>query len=278
MNEYPLVSFIIACYNHEKYVTKTLDSILQDSYPNKEIVIINDGSKDKSDEVIKLWITAKAQQVPVNYISRPNKGICPTLNELLDNAKGKYIVPIASDDMLYGNTTKERVEILESNPSKLVLVSDALVINDDDKIILPSAMENYNHGNKAKYSSEEGIIEETILNPSISGPVVIYNKDIFNIIGKYPENIAAEDWFFYQRAAAKLKILFWDTKVSLYRLHDSNISGQKSKVKGKLVKAIIKTFIINMSWFPGSHFKWLAFKQIRHYTYIYLRFHLFFRN
>ena len=93
-----LVSVIIPCYNHEKFIQATLDSIARDTYPYKEIILINDGSSDHSDQKITEWISSNNNEIKITYVNRKNKGICSTLNELIGIAKGKYILPLASDD------------------------------------------------------------------------------------------------------------------------------------------------------------------------------------
>ena len=72
----PLVSFLIPYYNHKQYIGQTLDSILNDTYPNKEIIIINDGSTDTDISVINNWIERNNNILPINFISRENKGLC----------------------------------------------------------------------------------------------------------------------------------------------------------------------------------------------------------
>jgi glycosyltransferase involved in cell wall biosynthesis len=273
MNNSPLVSIVIPCYNHEKYVAYTLSSILDDTYLNKEIVIINDGSTDNSDDVIKKWISQYDSKISITYKNRENRGVCRTLNELLDISKGKYILPLASDDALYGDTITKRVEILDENESagKLVLISDALVIDENNKVILQSSMAEYNSGNKSKYETEEGIMEEVIKNPSISGATSLINKRMFEISGYYPEDLKAEDWYFYQRAAAYKALLFWDKHVSLYRVHAANTSGLAASIKKQLGlnKSIIKTYCRNYNKFPSAKFKLQALIQLFKFIIIY---------
>ena len=134
-----LVSVIIPCYNHEKFIQTTLDSIARDTYPYKEIILINDGSSDDSDQKITEWISSNNNEIKITYVNRKNKGICSTLNELIGIAKGKYILPLASDDCLYGNAIAQRVSVLESSPGKYVLLNDAYVIDENDKIIMDSS-------------------------------------------------------------------------------------------------------------------------------------------
>lgn len=266
----PLVSVIIPCYNHSKYVVDTLDSAIKDTYENKEICIIDDGSKDDSVVIIEQWIAKNHHLVNINFKYRENKGLCATLNELIDMAQGKYIIPCASDDMLYGNTIAERVKVLEDNPTKKVLVSDAWVIDGNNNVIMSSSMEDYNSGCKSWYSTEKGIIRGTILKPCISGATLFVNKDVYRSIGKYPENLKAEDWWFYQRTAALGLILFLNIKVSYYRVHDTNTSGNNFLCSVDLFGAIIKTYKYNFKYFAFSE-KMLIIRQVIKFYYLMLR-------
>jgi alpha-1,3-rhamnosyltransferase len=74
-NNFPLVSVLIPFYNHNRFIKKTLDSILEDSYPNKEIIIINDGSTDPDDSNITAWIEDNSESIPVSYSKRENRGV-----------------------------------------------------------------------------------------------------------------------------------------------------------------------------------------------------------
>jgi glycosyltransferase involved in cell wall biosynthesis len=254
------VSIIIPCYNHEKFIERTLDSIVADTYPFKEIVIINDGSTDNSDERIRKWILASGQKIAVAYVNRENKGICQTLNEMIELTRGKYILPIASDDCLFGNTIAKRVQILESTPSKYVLLNDAYVIDDEDKIIMNSSSTDYWKADKSSYSNDASILKNCIKTPRIAGPVIFYRKDIFREIGKFPEDIQFEDWYFYQRAACLNRIVFIDFKVALYRVHGTNFSGVNSPHGIKIARSTLKVYQRNFWFYPGIKNKILGLK------------------
>lgn len=157
-----LVSVIIPYYNHGKFIHRTLNSVVEDSFVQKEIIIINDGSKDNSDEKIREWLALNEKKIAITYINRNNKGICATLNEMIELAKGKYILPLASDDCLYGNTISKRVEILESNSNKYVLLNDAFVIDENDKVIMQSSSTDYWKADKTKYQNDDDILKECI--------------------------------------------------------------------------------------------------------------------
>lgn len=256
--KYHLVSFIIPCYNHEKYVVDTLNSILADDYPNKEIIIINDGSKDRSDNVISDWISNHQHLIKIIYKSRENLGICKTLNELISLSSGKYIVIIASDDMLYNGSVLHRVKLLEQYPNKLVVISDAEVIDENNQTVMNSAIKDYNLGDKGKFKDDFGILLSTLVNPQISGPSLLVDRKIYDIVGQYKENLIAEDWYFYQRAAAKNLIIFDDNISGRYRIHGSNISAINNWNSSKMAKTIVLTYWYNWSVMPGLKFKSIA--------------------
>lgn len=260
-NDAPIwVSIIIPCYNHEKFIQHTLNSIIEDTYPFKEIIIINDGSKDNSGMQIEAWIAKHEDKVAVTYISRQNKGICATINEMIELAKGKYILPIASDDCLFGNTIAERVHILEKRPGKSVLLSDAYVIDDENKIIMQSSSTDYWKADKNLYQHDEDILKNCIKAPRVAGPVIFYRKDIFKEIGKFPEDLQFEDWYFYQRAASLKRIVFIDFKVGLYRVHGSNFSGANSTHGLKIATSTLKVYRLNFWFYPGIKYKLLGLK------------------
>lgn len=261
---HPLVSILIPSYNHSDYIVETLNSTLEDMYKNKEIVIIDDGSKDNSADVIEQWIIAHPDQ-KINFKKRGNKGLCATLNELVEMAEGKYGVLLASDDVLINNTIGERVKILE-NSNKKVLVSDAVVIDDKGEKIYDSMLSDFHKADKSKYVNDDELMDQIIFKFSISGAVVMMDLDIFKLIGKYPEDLKAEDLYFYTSAAAKGDLLFYDRYVSKYRIHDFNTS----KDNPEILKSFVKTYKRLLFKIPGFKRKIKVCKLI----YLYQRFFL----
>lgn len=90
----PLVSIVIPCYNHENYIEDSIQSIIDQTYPSIEL-IIDDGSKDQSVEKNSSHATACEYVFDMYFNTRPNKGLCATLNEALALCKGKYVSLIA---------------------------------------------------------------------------------------------------------------------------------------------------------------------------------------
>ena len=222
MNIEPLISVVIPFYNHNHFIRQTLDSIIQDTYPNKEIVIINDGSPDPDDSNIVTWIESNKDKIAINYIKRENKGLTKTLNELIRVAKGEYIAVIGSDDYFINNTLANRVNLLQKNPYKMMVIGDAIVVDGDDNIKYQSSNFEFHHGTKENYFDDNLLKKEIITNWSVAGPVSMMDRRIFDIIGYYDEKLIVEDWDFYLRAVAKDYIIFLDKQVAAYRLHGNN--------------------------------------------------------
>lgn len=224
---FPLLSVIIPYYNHNHFVRMTLDSIVEDTYPNKEIVIINDGSSNPDDSNITDWIEEHKNDIAIQYIKRENKGLTKTLNELVKLANGKYLALIASDDYFINNTFFERIQILQRNKTKKMLVSDAIVVDDNNVKLFESAMFEQRNAPKKNYFTDKGLKLEIIKRWSFVGPTSLIEKDLFDIVGYYNENFMIEDWDFYLRVVSQDLMLFYDKKVSAYRWHENNISKDK---------------------------------------------------
>ncbi|HUB90970.1 MAG TPA: glycosyltransferase family 2 protein, partial [Dyella sp.] len=95
----PLVSVLIPAYNHERFVERCLDSVLEDPYPAKEVVIIDDGSVDRTGERIAQWAARYGDRLRVEYVRHEeNRGIAASLNELAARARGEFLRLGASDD------------------------------------------------------------------------------------------------------------------------------------------------------------------------------------
>ena len=98
----PLVSILIPLYNHERFISQCLDSIINDPYPSKEIIVVNDGSTDHSLATVQKWYLKNRDKLSGLFTlkTRGNMGLCRTLNELVSIAQGEYIAVLASDDFL----------------------------------------------------------------------------------------------------------------------------------------------------------------------------------
>jgi len=251
-NKKPLVSCLIPFYNHNHFIKHTLDSILEDTYPNKEIIIINDGSSDKDDSNITQWIQTHQEHIKIKYISRENQGLTKTLNELISLSNGKYILLCASDDYLVNNTIAKRVALLESNSTKLMLLSDAIVVDAQNNKLYDSSLEELYNADLTAYKNDDSLKKEILSHWSIAGATHLINKRLYQEVGLYDETLIVEDFDFFLRVIAKNYILFYDEKVSAYRLHLTNTSGDSTKTLA-IKKDIYSSAIKHLSLFEEPY-------------------------
>lgn len=123
----PLVSVLIPTYNSEKYIKDTLESILNQTYGNLEIVVIDDASIDSTLEIVKKY---KDQRIKL-YINNKNLGISENMNKGIRLSNGKYLAIMDADDWSYPYRIEEQVKLMEDNP-KVVLCSGYMDICDEN--------------------------------------------------------------------------------------------------------------------------------------------------
>lgn len=176
-----LISVIIPSYNHEKFIGKAIESVLNQTYENFELIIMDDNSTDNSKKVINSYNDSRI----VKYFSTENKGAVETLNHLIDLANGEYIALLNSDD--YWDLTKleKQYRYLEENKKVAVCFTWADFVDEKGKTIydkeemLLDLFRKKNRSNIAwfRYFFENG--------NCLCHPSMMIRKEIYNEIGKY---------------------------------------------------------------------------------------------
>ncbi len=136
----PLVSVLMTAYNREKYIAEAIESVLASHYSNFELIIVDDGSTDKTVAIANSWAT-KDPRIRL-YTNEKNLGDYPNRNKAASYSKGKYIKYLDSDDRIYPFSLNIMVDAMEKNPDAFLGLSHS-VIQDDAKpfpiIFLPEA-------------------------------------------------------------------------------------------------------------------------------------------
>lgn len=125
-----LVSVIIPCYNGATYVAETINSVLQQTYKNIEIIVIDDGSTDKTKDII-----LSIQSPLLKYIHQKNSGVSAARNKGKTIAKGEFILYLDADDILESEFVEKRVQLLEFRADVIFACSDALSIDSSNSEI-----------------------------------------------------------------------------------------------------------------------------------------------
>jgi len=264
----PLVSVRVPAYNHAKYIKQCLDSVLLDSYPNKELLIMDDGSSDETAREIENWIANNSPSFDVRFYPRKHRGLSSTLNELVSLCGGEFLVSLASDDVLCDGGIQARVNYLIGAPMKKAVMADCIVINHAGDKLFSSGISEFYDSSIENYLTDDLLRREIVWNWSVPGPVLMVRKDVYQIMGGYNDSLIIEDWDFYLRMVSSNLLGFISYKVSGYRVHDANTCRAEND-KAHILE-LAKTARLNLSKFNGL-FKWLLCKKILVLLYEYLR-------
>jgi alpha-1,3-rhamnosyltransferase len=223
VNKKPLVSVIIPSYNHEKYVEQAILSVINQTYKNIELIIIDDGSKDNSPYLIKELIN-RNNSFKIIFEIQDNMGLCKTLNKSIRMAKGEFVAILASDDMYLPNRIEECVNVLLNAKSNICAVySDGFIINGN-------GMKIGRFSDKYTIPIGKNIYKELLIGNWIAALSVLYRRSSLFECGLFDENIEVEDYDMLLKLAQKFKFEYIPKPLFLYRLHGLNYSSNKTKM------------------------------------------------
>lgn len=223
--DFPLVSICLPVYNHASYIRECLDSVVADSYPNKELLIADDGSSDDSFDVISDWFKATSPDLAYRITRHSNAGQSATLNRLLRVARGEYCVFLASDDYLLPGGIEARVAMLRRDPSLVAVFGDAKVVSRGGAVLMESGLRDLYHADKSKYHTRRSLLFQVVVRWSVPGPVLaIRRKNLLEFGGLSEDRKLLEDFDLYIRLADRRQLGFVDVPVAAYRLHGANVS------------------------------------------------------
>ena len=220
MDSSPLVSILIPLYNHDRYIVRCLESAVDNGHLNTEVLIIDDGSTDASARTVDEWYEANRDRIncKFEFTSRANKGLSTTLNELFEKSCGDFIVILASDDYLLPGGIEARVSYLSEHPEKMFVVGDYCVVDESDKQLNASGIEEIYHGRKKYLLDDKTIASELIFNWCLAGSIYLGRRELYRDY-TYDENLVIEDWDYCLRIAAKDLMGFVDYPVCAYRVY-----------------------------------------------------------
>lgn len=207
-------------YNTEKYLEEAIQSILDQSYINFEFLIFDDGSTDKSADIIKKFKNTDSRIRA--FFSETNHGYVEHLNRGLDMANGVYIARMDSDDISLPNRFEEQLKYLKANPDVQVVGSLATIIDQEGKEL----------NKELRHIHPETLWWQSFFTNPLSHPTVMIRKSIFVESGYYdPEKIPSEDYDLWTRILAKGKIANIPYFLLKYRSHDASISHMNKNVQ-----------------------------------------------
>lgn len=212
-----LVSVVIPCHNAQRFIERTINSVIQQSYPDFEIIICDDGSTDLSLKII----SSLASDLRIRYFSQANQGVSTARNNGFSIATGKYILFLDADDLLEPDFLKKRIEFLEQHPAYKACGASISIINEEGQILehtyLPVSNDIW--GQILFYKCGYSTCPSNYL---FRRDILVENKNKFDI-----EISSSADRFFMIECALNFNIGALEDEQGarlLYRLHQENMS------------------------------------------------------
>ena len=224
-----MISVVMSVYNSENYLEEAILSILNQTYKNFEFIIINDGSTDRSLDIIEKY-AKKDNRIKV--ISRENRGLIYSLNEGIKLSKGKYIVRMDSDDISLENRFQKQIEFMENNLDVGVCGTNIIAFDDTKEFI------------SSFYQDDKMLKAETLFSSPFAHPSVIIRKEIIEKYNLFydEEFLFAEDLELWGRMAKYTNFHNIKEPLLKYRIGHESITKKADKNIGKRYKTLNKIF------------------------------------
>ncbi len=216
MDAKPRVSVIIPVYNGEAFVKDAVDSVLNQTYRDFELIVVNDGSVDNTEEVLRPYTGI------IRYIRTENRGVSAARNTGIELSDGDYVAFLDQDDMFHPRKLEVTVDYLDAHPG-MAMVYTPIDRMDAEGTILPMK--------KLKgYSGD--IFPRLFLKSFIAPSMAVCRRKIFSEIGMFSEALSSEgeDYDLFLRIASRFNVGYVNESLVTYRLHPGNVSKSKEEI------------------------------------------------
>lgn len=264
----PSISIIVPVWNTEKYLHRCIESLINQTKKDIEIVCVNDGSPDNSLSILKEFA---AKDPRVKVVSQKNKGVAVARNVGLKHATGKYVMWCDSDDEYLPKMCEKMFNAIEKEKVDMVVCA-INVINDKVDTKLAGDIEDYV---KLKFSGKQSVNWNLIVHTDVSLPSKIMKKSLIDKYGMhFPDGLHFEDaYFFDQYFTASKNVFYVDDKLYNYHRNNDSImsrSFKKSNISLDYMQIIPKTYSYlkkNNLFDTYNDFFWHRFIQYYAFSY-----------
>lgn len=219
------VSIIIPAYNVARYVRGAVESALGQTYRNKEIIVVDDGSEDGIRDALELYIASRR----IVYVRQPNLGLAGARNTGVRMARGEFIALLDSDDAFLPEKVARQVGALLDNPAFGVCYSDILHFTET------SPVKYYHHRYHQAYKTGD-LLEDLLMRNFINPLSVVARKSTFEQFGFFDERLRrSEDWDLWLRWSSRgVKFYYLNQILGLYRIRKAdNLTSLQSEPEMK---------------------------------------------
>ncbi|MFH1387070.1 MAG: glycosyltransferase [bacterium] len=210
----PKISIIIVTYNRSKYIKEAIQSALDQSFADYELIVIDDGSTDDTKRIVREFQSSK-----ISYYYKSHTNVADSRNYGISKACGEYLVWLDSDDVLMPECLRLELNEIEADQRLDVVYGDFTLIDENGVMIGELLHRNF--------KNKEELIESMVWNNPIPNVGVMIKKKCYQELGGFDPFFSelAEDYEFWTRAVAKYNFKHLANKMSSWRKHSSALTG-----------------------------------------------------
>lgn len=206
----PSVSIILPCYNGERFLEKAIQSCLDQTWTDWELIIVDDASTDSTPDIINRYASMKSNISTVRL--ETNLGLPAALNSGFSQARGRYLTWTSDDNQYAPTALAEMLDVLDNNVTVAVVYADYTVQYESK-----SSTQRIHVGDPSRINVSNCV-----------GPCFLYRREVHERLGGYAEDLfLAEDYDFWLRASAEFKMQALQSDLYLYRWHGKSLTSQK---------------------------------------------------
>ncbi|MCX5811624.1 MAG: glycosyltransferase [Proteobacteria bacterium] len=236
----PKISVIMPCYDQAQYISESIEGVLQQTYNDFELIIVDDCSNDDSLDIIKKYENMDKRIVVIHH--EMNKGVGASRNDAMAVSGGEYIAFCDSDDIWKKNKLDIQLAFLEKNQQIGLIHSDSIIINEKSEPTGERFSSIYQKG--VKLSGD--LFEELCVTNFINIATVVMRQKCLEDAVRFEEDLGSvEDWVYWVRVARKNTIYYIDDVLAKYRVHSRSTRLNRSNVTTKRIrgyKLILETY------------------------------------
>lgn len=210
----PLISIVMVNYNHDDFLKESIDSVLQQTYDNWELIIVDDGSTDTSVDIVHQYVDSRIKL----YEQKENMHICVATNIGLSHIKGEYVARLDSDDIWEANKLEKQLKLFQQNPDVYVCFTKLDIINEQGDVINAELPDLYSLYNTRQESRENWIKFFFFHGNSLIQSTMMMKREVVDKVGGF--NLAyvqAHDFDFFIRVIKQYDFSFLEEPLIGYR-------------------------------------------------------------
>ncbi|MEA2454206.1 MAG: hypothetical protein QOI45_468 [Thermoleophilaceae bacterium] len=223
----PTVSAVVTTYNYARFLPDAIDSVLAQSYPHLEIVVVDDGSTDETADVVRLYAARG-----VRYVARSHAGAGRARNTGLEVTSSPLVAFLDADDAWLPDRVEAGIAHLARHPELALVAAHAFACDEQLRptAVVPAATRENGH------MLEALLVDNVVLNPSS----VLVRRAAIEAAGGFSEIPFGEDWDTWIEIAKRFPIGFVDRPLALVRRHSGSVSPTRGRVRVDVNRAIVE--------------------------------------